>query len=47
MFKNLLERGDLLFRRPSGEIVRVQAPFVNEVEIQDHLLHQARLPEAG
>lgn len=35
--ENLLGRGDMLFRRPSGEIVRVQAPFVDEVEIQEYV----------
>jgi hypothetical protein len=35
--ENLLGRGDLLFRRPSGEILRAQAPFVDEVEIQEYV----------
>lgn len=35
--ENLLGRGDLLFRRPSGEILRAQAPFVDEVEIQAYV----------
>lgn len=35
--ENLLGRGDMLFRRPSGEIVRVQAPFMDEVSMQEYL----------
>jgi DNA segregation ATPase FtsK/SpoIIIE-like protein len=35
--ENLLGRGDMLFRRPSGEIVRVQAPFVGEEALQEWL----------
>lgn len=35
--ENLLGRGDILFRRPSGEIVRLQAPFMGEEEMQAYL----------
>lgn len=35
--ENLLGRGDMLFRRPSGELVRLQAPFMNEVRMQEYL----------
>ena len=35
--ENLLGRGDMLFRRPSGEIVRLQAPFMDEEEMQAYL----------
>jgi hypothetical protein len=35
--ENLLGRGDLLFRRPSGEILRLQAPFMNEEQMQAYL----------
>lgn len=35
--ENLLGRGDMLFRRPSGEIIRVQAPFIPEVELMEML----------
>lgn len=35
--ENLLGRGDLLFRRPSGEIVRLQAPFMGEEAMQAYL----------
>ena len=31
--ENLFGQGDLLFRRPSGDIVRLQAPFIDEVEL--------------
>jgi len=31
--ENLLGKGDMLFRRPSGEIIRLQAPFIDEVEL--------------
>lgn len=35
--ENLLGRGDMLFRRPSGEIIRLQAPFMDEVSMQEYL----------
>jgi len=35
--ENLLGRGDMLFRRPSGEIVRLQAPFMDEEQMQAYL----------
>jgi len=35
--ENLLGRGDMLFRRPSGEIVRLQAPFMDEDQMQSYL----------
>jgi DNA segregation ATPase FtsK/SpoIIIE-like protein len=42
--ENLLGRGDMLFRRPSGEIVRLQAPFMDEEQMQAYL---TTLVEAG
>jgi len=36
--ENLLGHGDMLFRRPSGEILRLQAPFMDEVSMQEYLL---------
>jgi hypothetical protein len=36
--ENLLGRGDMLFRRPSGEIVRLQAPFMGEEQMQEYLM---------
>jgi hypothetical protein len=42
--ENLLGRGDMLFRRPSGEIVRLQAPFMDEEQMQAYL---AALVAAG
>ena len=35
--ENLLGRGDMLFRRPSGEIIRLQAPFMDEEHMQAYL----------
>ncbi|NJM05982.1 DNA translocase FtsK [Candidatus Gracilibacteria bacterium] len=35
--ENLLGRGDMLFRRASGEIIRLQAPFMSEEEMQVYL----------
>jgi hypothetical protein len=35
--ENLLGRGDMLFRRPSGEIIRLQAPFMDEVSMQQYI----------
>jgi hypothetical protein len=35
--ENLLGRGDMLFRRPSGEVVRLQAPFMDEEQMQEYL----------
>lgn len=35
--ENLLGRGDMLFRRPSGETIRLQAPFMGEEEMQAYL----------
>jgi DNA segregation ATPase FtsK/SpoIIIE-like protein len=40
--ENLLGRGDMLFRRPSGEISRLQAPFMDEVRMQEYLLNIQR-----
>lgn len=35
--ESLLGRGDMLFRRPSGELLRLQAAYIDEVEIQVYL----------
>ncbi len=35
--EHLLGRGDMLFRRPSGEVVRLQAPFMDEEAMQAYL----------
>ena len=35
--ENLLGRGDMLFRRPSGELLRLQAPYVDEINVQHYL----------
>jgi hypothetical protein len=35
--ENLLGRGDMLFQKPSGEILRLQAPFMDEVTLQKYL----------
>ncbi|MBC8163001.1 MAG: hypothetical protein H7Z42_17475, partial [Roseiflexaceae bacterium] len=35
--ENLLGRGDMLFRRPSGETMRLQAPFMDEEQMQVYL----------
>lgn len=35
--ENLLGRGDMLFRRPSGELIRLQAPFMDEEQMQAYL----------
>jgi len=35
--ENLLGRGDMLFRRASGETLRIQAPFMGEEEMQRYL----------
>jgi DNA segregation ATPase FtsK/SpoIIIE-like protein len=35
--ENLLGRGDMLFRQPDGELSRLQAPFLDEVNIQSYL----------
>jgi S-DNA-T family DNA segregation ATPase FtsK/SpoIIIE len=35
--ENLLGRGDMLFRRPSGEILRLQAAYMDEVSMQEYL----------
>jgi DNA segregation ATPase FtsK/SpoIIIE-like protein len=35
--ENLLGRGDMLYRRPSGEVVRLQAPFLDEEQMQAYL----------
>lgn len=35
--QNLLGRGDLLFREPSSRITRLQAPFLDEVTLQEVL----------
>ncbi len=32
--ENLLGYGDMLFRRPSGDVLRLQAPFMDEVTLQ-------------
>lgn len=42
--ENLLGKGDLLFRRPSGEILRLQAPFMSEEEMQAYLRHLTAAP---
>lgn len=36
--ENLLGRGDMLFRRQSGEITRLQAPFMGELDMQAYLV---------
>jgi hypothetical protein len=36
--ENLLGRGDMLFRQPNGELMRLQAPFIDEEDIQDYLI---------
>lgn len=40
--ENLLGRGDMLLHRQSGEIVRLQAPFMDEEEMQAYLAALAR-----
>ncbi|HEU5089111.1 MAG TPA: DNA translocase FtsK, partial [Roseiflexaceae bacterium] len=40
--ENLLGRGDMLFRRSSGELVRVQAPFMGEEEMQAYIAALSR-----
>jgi DNA segregation ATPase FtsK/SpoIIIE-like protein len=35
--ENLLGRGDMLFRQPSGELMRLQAPSIDEDDIRDYL----------
>jgi DNA segregation ATPase FtsK/SpoIIIE-like protein len=35
--ENLLGRGDMLYRRPNGQILRVQAPFMDEEQMQLYL----------
>lgn len=35
--ENLLGRGDMLFRRSSGELLRLQAPYLDEEAMQDYL----------
>lgn len=45
--ENLLGRGDLLFRRPSGELIRLQAPFMAEEEMQHYLAGQLPPPLAS
>ena len=35
--EKLLGRDDMLFRRPSGEIARLQAPFMGEEQMQAYL----------
>jgi DNA segregation ATPase FtsK/SpoIIIE-like protein len=35
--ENLLGRGDMLFQQQSGEIVRLQAPFMDEERMQAYL----------
>lgn len=35
--ESLLGKGDMLFRKPSGEIMRLQAPFMDEEEMQAYL----------
>lgn len=40
--ENLIGRGDMLFRRPSGEIVRLQAPYMDEEEMQAYLARLAQ-----
>lgn len=35
--ENLLGKGDLLFRKPSGEVIRLQAPFIDEVTLQEYM----------
>jgi hypothetical protein len=42
--ENLLGRGDMLFRRPSGQILRLQGAFIGEVEIQEYLAKIAGRP---
>lgn len=40
--ENLLGRGDMLFRRPTGEILRLQAPFMDELSMQEYLRELTR-----
>nr|WP_139088762.1 DNA translocase FtsK [Oscillochloris trichoides] len=35
--ENLLGNGDMLFRRKSGEIIRIQAPFMDEMTMMEYL----------
>jgi DNA segregation ATPase FtsK/SpoIIIE-like protein len=35
--ENLLGRGDMLFKKPSGEVFRLQAPFLSEEELAAYL----------
>ncbi len=35
--ENLLGRGDMLFKKPSGEVFRLQAPFVSEEGLAAYL----------
>jgi DNA segregation ATPase FtsK/SpoIIIE-like protein len=35
--ENLLGRGDMLFKKPSGEVLRLQAPFLSEEELAEYL----------
>lgn len=36
--ENLLGRGDMLFKQPSGETMRLQAAFLDEASLQEHLV---------
>jgi hypothetical protein len=45
--ENLLGRGDMLFRRSSGEIVRLQAPFMGEEQMQSYIATLAAAGYAG
>ena len=43
--ENLLGRGDMLFKEPSGELMRLQAAFIDEISIQNYLKAlKSRLP---
>lgn len=35
--ENLLGQGDMLFKKPSGEVLRLQAPFLSEEELAEYL----------
>ena len=35
--ENLLGRGDMLFRHPKGDLLRLQAPLVDDADIQGYL----------
>src|SRR5262249_12119908 len=44
--ETLLVRGDMLFRQASGEIVRLQPPFMDEEQMQAYLATLVTAPRA-